>query len=113
MASDTPPVGQKRTSPNGPYQAFNIAADTLSPADASAIKVYGSEFYVEASRLLMEVHGAAGCLHHSSAGAVLRGRLEKFYRMSFVLTFGGGTNEVQRDIIAQFGLQLPSAGRRS
>jgi len=94
-------------------QAFNIAGDTLSPADASAIKVYGSEFYVEASRLLMEVHGAAGCLHHSSAGAVLRGRLEKFYRMSLVLTFGGGTNEVQRDIIAQFGLQLPSAGRRS
>ncbi|MBK8408948.1 MAG: acyl-CoA dehydrogenase, partial [Sandaracinaceae bacterium] len=76
------------------------------------IKVYGSEFYVEGSRLLMEVHGAAGCLHHSSAGAILRGRLEKFYRMSLVLTFGGGTNEIQRDIIAQFGLQLPTAGRR-
>ncbi len=93
-------------------QAFQIAEDSLGPAEASAIKVYGSEFYVEASRLLMEVHGAAGCLHHSSAGAVLRGRCEKFYRMSLVLTFGGGTNEIQRDLIAQFGLRLPTAGRR-
>jgi acyl-CoA dehydrogenase len=94
-------------------QAFNIAEDKLGPAEASAIKVYGSELYVECSRLLMEVHGAAGCLHHSSQGAVLRGRLEKFYRMSLVLTFGGGTNEVQRDLIAQFGLHLPAMGRRS
>ena len=92
-------------------QAFHIASDTLSPADASAIKVFGSEFYVEGSRLLMEVHDAAGCLHHSSQGAVIRGRLEKFYKMSLVLTFGGGTNEVQRDLIAGFGLRLPTLGR--
>ena len=93
-------------------QAWSIARDKLSPADASAIKVFGSEFYVEGSRLLMEVHGAAGCLHHSSEGALLRGRMEKYYRMSLVLTFGGGTNEVQRDIICQAGLRMPRLGRR-
>jgi len=93
-------------------QAWGIAEDTLSPADASAIKVYSSEFYVEGSRLLMEVHGAAGTLHHSSKGALLRGRLEKYYRMSLVLTFGGGTNEIQRDIICQAGLRMPRLGRR-
>ncbi|MGB5268245.1 MAG: acyl-CoA dehydrogenase family protein, partial [Polyangiales bacterium] len=93
-------------------QAWGIAKDTLSPADASAIKVFGSEFYVEGSRLLMEVHGAAGVLHHSSEGALLRGRLEKYYRMSLVLTFGGGTNEIQRDIICQAGLRMPRLGRR-
>ncbi|MCA9531686.1 MAG: acyl-CoA dehydrogenase family protein [Myxococcales bacterium] len=92
-------------------QAFHIAADTLTPAEASAIKVYGSELYVACSRLLMEVHGEPGTLHHSSAGAMLRGRLEKFYRMSLVLTFGGGTNEVQRDLICQFGLRMPRGGR--
>ena len=43
---------------------------------------------------------------------MLRGRLEKFYRMSLVLTFGGGTNEIQRDLIGQFGLRLPALGRR-
>jgi len=93
-------------------QAWSIAQDALAPADASAIKVFGSEFYVEGSRLLMEVHGAAGALHHSSEGAILRGRLEKYYRMSLVLTFGGGTNEVQRDIICQAGLRMPRLGRR-
>jgi alkylation response protein AidB-like acyl-CoA dehydrogenase len=93
-------------------QAWGIANDTLSPADASAIKVFGSEFYVEGSRLLMEVHGAAGVLHPSSEGVLLRGRLEKYYRMSFVLTFCGGTNEIQRDIICQAGLRMPRLGRR-
>lgn len=93
-------------------QAWGIAEDALSPADASAIKVYGSELYVEGSRLLMEVHGAPGILHHCSEGAILRGRLEKYYRMSLVLTFGGGTNEIQRDIICQAGLGMPRLGRR-
>lgn len=93
-------------------QAWSIAEDRLSPADASAIKVYGSEFYVEASRLLMEIHGAAGCLDSSSEGALLKGRLERYYRMSLVLTFGGGTNEIQRDIICQAGLRMPRLGRR-
>jgi alkylation response protein AidB-like acyl-CoA dehydrogenase len=60
----------------------------------------------------MEVHGAAGALHHSSEGAIVRGRLEKYYRMSLVLTFGGGTNEIQRDIICQAGLRMPRLGRR-
>ncbi len=92
-------------------QAWNIAKDTLTPADASAIKVFGSELYVEASRLLMETHGAAGTLHRDAKGAVLRGRLEKYYRMSLVLTFGGGTNEIQRDIICQAGLRMPRLGR--
>ena len=32
-------------------------------------------------------------------------------RNAIILTFGGGTNEVQRDIIATAGLGLPRAGR--
>jgi hypothetical protein len=32
--------------------------------------------------------------------------------MSLVLTFGGGTNEIQRDIICQAGLRMPRLGRR-
>jgi alkylation response protein AidB-like acyl-CoA dehydrogenase len=92
-------------------QAWSIAKDELSMADASAIKVYGSEFYVEGSRLLMEILGEAGVLKSGSKGAALRGELERFYRMSLVLTFGGGVNEVQRDIIAMAGLRMPRARR--
>ena len=88
-------------------QAWAIAEERLQMAEASAIKVYGSEFYVRAARLLMEILGAAGALKVGAPGAALGGRLERFYRMSLVLTFGGGCNEVQRDLIATAGLGLP------
>ncbi len=92
-------------------QAWNIDRGGLPPHEASAVKVYGSEFYVRASRLLMEVLGAAGSLKRGSPGALLEGRLERFYRASLVLTFGGGANEVQRDIICQAGLGMPRPPR--
>jgi len=38
---------------------------------------------------------------------VLAGRVEMFYRAALVFTFGGGTNEVQRDLIASIGLKMP------
>jgi alkylation response protein AidB-like acyl-CoA dehydrogenase len=94
-------------------QAWSIAEGRLGAAEASTIKVYGTEFYGQAARLLMEVHGAGGVLHRSSEGAVLAGRLEKYYRTTLVLTFGGGTNEVQRDIICQAGLGMPRLRRRA
>lgn len=82
-----------------------------SPADASATKVYGTEFATEAYRLLMEVVGPAATLRMGSPGAHLNGRLERFQRTSLILTFGGGTNEVQRDIIAMLALGLPHQRR--
>ena len=42
-----------------------------------------------------------------SPGAVLKGRVDSSYRNGLILTFGGGTNEVQRDIIAMAGMGLP------
>ncbi len=92
-------------------QAWNLGRGHLDPADASTIKVYGSELYVEACRALMEVLGATGVLRDGSPGAALAGRIERFYRATLVLTFGGGTNEVQRDIIATVGLKLPRSRR--
>ena len=83
----------------------------LNPADASATKVFGTEFATEAYRLLMEVVGANAYVRAGSPGAVLRGRLERMHRSSLILTFGGGTNEVQRDIVAMLGLGLPRADR--
>jgi alkylation response protein AidB-like acyl-CoA dehydrogenase len=83
----------------------------LSPADASATKVYGTEFFTEAYRLLMEVMGSNAVVRDKSAGAILAGRVERAYRGTLILTFGGGTNEVQRDIIAMVGLGLPRAPR--
>ena len=85
------------------------AADHGRPhmADSSAIKVFGSELSLEAYRALLEVLGTPGLLRAGSPGAVLAGRIESSYRNGLILTFGAGTNEIQRDIIAMAGLGMP------
>jgi len=83
----------------------------LSPAEASATKIYGSELATEVYRSLMEIVGPNAGLTGTSEGALLGGRLERMYRSSLVMTFGGGTNEIQRDIIGYVGLGLPAAKR--
>jgi len=82
-----------------------------NPADASATKVYGTEFATEAYRLLMEVLGNAAVIRQGSRGALLHGRIERMHRSSLILTFGGGTNEIQRDIVAMVALGQPAAKR--
>ncbi|MEV6658501.1 acyl-CoA dehydrogenase family protein [Nocardia fluminea] len=81
------------------------------PWDASACKVYGTELSTEAYRLLMEVVGPHAYLRQDSPGAALLGRLERMHRAALILTFGGGTNEVQRDIIAMTALRQPASAR--
>ena len=83
----------------------------LDIGDASTTKVFGTEFYLEAFRLMMEVIGPASYLRRGSPEALLRSRLERNYRSLIILTFGGGVNEVQRDLIAMFSLGLPRADR--
>lgn len=92
-------------------QAWNIEQGALPAQEASAVKVYGSEFYVRANQQLMEILGSAGPLHGDSKAVQFQGRLEKFYRSTLVLTFGGGANEVQRDIISMAGLRMPRPPR--
>jgi alkylation response protein AidB-like acyl-CoA dehydrogenase len=87
--------------------AWAAAASELGPAEASATKVFGTEFAIEAYRLLMEVLGAAAVVREGSPGAVLAGRIERLHRSALILTFGGGTNEIQRDMIAATALGLP------
>jgi alkylation response protein AidB-like acyl-CoA dehydrogenase len=92
-------------------QAWNIEHGRMDPAESSVVKVFGSESFVTVYQLLLEVLGPEGILKEGSAGALLRSRLEMYYRTTLVLTFGGGVNEVQRDIISTVGLQMPRATR--
>jgi alkylation response protein AidB-like acyl-CoA dehydrogenase len=93
-------------------QAWAMTVGKLEMADASAAKVYGSEFFVEVYRLLGEVLGQASLVKSTSeTGQVLSGRLERLYRTASIITFGGGANEIQRDIISAAGLWMPRAGR--
>ena len=91
--------------------AWAATQSQLQPADASTVKVFGTEFYLEAYRLLGEVLGPRASIKDGSPAAILHGRLESTYRGVVILTFGGGTNELQRDLIAMFGLGFPRSPR--
>ena len=75
------------------------------------MKVFGTELNLETYGALLEIVGQAGYLKRGSPGAVLAGRMERSYAGSLILTFGGGTNEIQRDIISMVGLGMPRAPR--
>lgn len=81
--------------------------EPLNPAHASTIKVFGTEFYLEACRLMLEVLGVTGTFRPGSPAAALNGRVGQLLRAVHILTFGGGTNEMQRDLICLFGLGMP------
>jgi alkylation response protein AidB-like acyl-CoA dehydrogenase len=82
--------------------AVAASSGNLAPADSSAVKVYGTETHVEVYRLLLGVVGADGYIR----GDGLMGRLERASRGAQINTFGGGVNDVQRDIIAAAGLRM-------
>jgi alkylation response protein AidB-like acyl-CoA dehydrogenase len=86
-----------------------IIANRQTPTmEASMIKVWSSELRYRLSSLNMDLLGRYGGLKEESGElAPVRGSYEQTYRGSPVLRFGGGTNEVQRNIIAQRGLGLP------
>lgn len=87
------------------------SSNGANPADASATKFYATEFYLEAYRLLMGILGPGAALKRGTPEAELAGRLERGCQGSLILTFGGGTNEIQRDLVALFGLGLPRVPR--
>ncbi|MHB8340265.1 MAG: acyl-CoA dehydrogenase family protein [Mycobacteriales bacterium] len=89
----------------------DTAAGQLAPAAASAAKVFGTETLIEIYRDLQNVLGVGGYLTAGSAGAALRGELERAVRAAQINTFGGGVNEVQREIVATVGLGMPRAAR--
>ena len=110
-ASDSGAHGVHPTLQGEALAEVRARLDALHPADASATKAFGTEFYLEAIRACQEILGQAGYLPRDSAGAFAAGQIEQAWRGLLILTFGGGTNELQRDIIAMFGLGMPRADR--
>ncbi|WP_329410467.1 acyl-CoA dehydrogenase family protein [Nocardia vinacea] len=86
--------------------ATSMTRGVVSPAEASAAKVFGTEATVDAYRTMLGVLGAASYLPAGSVGALLNGELEHAARESQINTFGGGTNDMQREIIAWTGIGM-------
>ena len=91
--------------------AADLERERMDVALASTTKVYGSESSIEILRVLSNIVGANGLVRGGSAASLLQGDLEYEVRASVTLTFGGGTNEIQRELIAQFGLGMPRTQR--
>jgi alkylation response protein AidB-like acyl-CoA dehydrogenase len=87
--------------------AWAIDQGGVPTTEASMAKIFVSELSARFADAGLEILGAAGQLAPDEPGAPLAGRIQWLYRIAPMLRFGGGTNEVQRIIIAQRGLGLP------
>lgn len=87
----------------------NMGSGAFGMGEASAAKVFGTELTQQVARELLDIVGQAGTRKGSTAP--LKGELESAYRLAVINTFGGGANELQRDIIAMAGLGMPRAPR--
>jgi alkylation response protein AidB-like acyl-CoA dehydrogenase len=88
--------------------AFTMSRGGIAAGEASMAKVYGSELRHRLANVAMDLLGRYGGLSEASEDlAPLAGGMQWTWRMSPILRFGGGTNEVQRTIIATRHLGMP------
>jgi alkylation response protein AidB-like acyl-CoA dehydrogenase len=91
--------------------AAELETGHLNPADASAVKIYGTEVVLEVYRLLQEIVGPSALVAAGSPAAGIEGEIEHEARLATINTFGGGVNEIQREIVSMAGLRMPRVPR--
>jgi 3-oxocholest-4-en-26-oyl-CoA dehydrogenase alpha subunit len=91
--------------------ASAVAEGTLTPTDASSVKVFGVETQIKVYRILLEILGASACVRADEPGALLQGEVERAARAAQINTFGGGVVEVLREIVATVGLGMTRSSR--
>jgi alkylation response protein AidB-like acyl-CoA dehydrogenase len=87
--------------------AWALDQGRVPAAESSMAKIFVSELAQRVADVGSEIIGMAGQLHPDEPHAPLHGRLQWLYRTAPLLAFGGGTNEVQRNIVAMLGYGLP------
>ncbi|MEC4764026.1 acyl-CoA dehydrogenase family protein [Mycobacterium sherrisii] len=94
------------------YEAAALLDSGVIPSvEVSVEKIFTSELRQRIADLALDLLGPDGLLAHRSENAPLAGKFERLYRAAPLMRFGGGTNEVLRDVIAQRGHGMPSYGR--
>jgi alkylation response protein AidB-like acyl-CoA dehydrogenase len=73
------------------------------------MKLMVSALYEHGGNLIVELEGAAGTLAHADAPA--GGRFQDFFMSQWAPRIGGGTDQVQRNIIGERVLGLPAEAR--
>ncbi len=87
--------------------AHQQAAGTLEPALPSLSKLYHSELTAQLRALGARILGPAGALLPDDPDSLLNGHFSEGLLLSLLHTIGGGTSEIQRDLISTTGLGLP------
>jgi alkylation response protein AidB-like acyl-CoA dehydrogenase len=75
--------------------------------EASAAKLFGSEFKQRLADVCLQFLGPYGQLQRGTKWAPLGGKNEYHYRVAKTATIGGGTSEIQRYLIATRDCGLP------
>ena len=86
--------------------ASMVAAGTVPYHDASLNKIFGTELHQRAFGTCLRVMGRTGGLT-AGHGVPDGGIIPRWFMQDVLLTFGGGANEVHRNIVAMVGLGLP------
>ncbi len=92
------------------YQVVDkISKGKLFWAESSAVKVFGTELNIKINHTLLDLMGLYGQLQMGDELAPLDGLVETHFRDDLLFIFGGGANEIQKDIIAMVGLGMPKS----
>ena len=92
------------------WQVSSSTAEAIDIADASATKVFATERIQRIGRLVEEIVGRHGDPADPKTGELMSW-LDAQIKRNYVITFGGGVNEVMRELIATAGLKLPRVPR--
>lgn len=113
---EQPPV-RRALAQIGAYERLNellnwqvASSGEISMADASATKVFATERLQTIYRLIDDVVGGYGDFTDPATADFVEW-LDLQAKRNVVITFGGGVNEVMRDLIATAGLGLPRSNR--
>jgi hypothetical protein len=75
--------------------------------ESSRYKLFATEYSRRLADASMDIAGPGSQLRVHTEDAPMQGRAESTYRYTVIDTIGGGTSEVQKNIIARRGLGLP------
>jgi alkylation response protein AidB-like acyl-CoA dehydrogenase len=89
------------------FVAQSMKGGAPPTTEASEYKLYATELSKRLANASMDIAGPGSQLRVGTEDAPMKGRSESTYRYTVIDTIGGGTSEVQKNIIARRKLGLP------
>jgi alkylation response protein AidB-like acyl-CoA dehydrogenase len=92
----------------GEHQTKETGTPAPPPTvESSEYKLFATEFSKRLASASMNIGGPGSQLRVRTETAPMKGRAESTYRYTVIDTIGGGSSEIQKNIIARRGLGLP------